>query len=75
MITDPISGDIPTTGEVARGVTLPSTILAYSESRYKTSSIDDEIYKQGAALWCNSRKEVIDRELKDWQIGSLRKCN
>ena len=50
MITDLIPGDIPTTGEVARRVTLPSTILAYSESRYKTSSIDDGIYKQGAAL-------------------------
>ena len=50
MITDPIFGHIPTTGEVARGVTLPSTILAYSESGYKTSSIDDGICKQGATL-------------------------
>ena len=53
-------------GEPAGRVTLPPMILAYSEPHYNTSSIGDGICKQEAALWCNSQKEDIDQEPKDW---------
>jgi len=55
-----IFGDIPTTGEVIKGVTLPSTILEYPEPRYNASNIEDITCKQQTALWCNSPKEIMD---------------
>ena len=60
MNNDFIFGDIPTTGEVIRGVTFPSTILEYPESRYNASSITEGNCKQETALWCNVRKEDMD---------------
>ena len=62
-------------GEVARRTTLPPMILAYSVPRYNTSSIENGICKQGAALWCNSQMEDMDQIPKDWQHGLSRSVN